>query len=113
MYYITINDEKRDELSYYCRNCGHVDTEIEGGCCILNTELKKGKQHFNHIVNKYTKLDPTLPRIFNLPCPNEKCSTNSTEKNEQTSREVLYMRYDDVNLKYLYLCCKCENVWTQ
>jgi hypothetical protein len=111
MYYIAINNEKADELSYYCRNCGHIDTDIEGGSCILNTEFKKGKQHFDHIVNKYTKLDPTLPRIHNLPCPNKECPTNSLDK--KIPREVLYMRYDDNNLKYLYMCCECENIWTQ
>jgi hypothetical protein len=113
MYYITINNENRDELSYYCRNCGHVDTDIKAGSCVLNTELKKGKQHFQHIVNKYTKLDPTLPRIYNLPCPNSACLTNAIEVDKRIPNEVLYMRYDDNNLKYLYLCCKCDNVWTQ
>ena len=28
---------------------------------------------FDQIVNKYTKFDPTSPRIYNLPCPNKNC----------------------------------------
>ena len=25
--------------------------------------------------------------------------------------EVIYIRYDDINLKYIYLCCKCNYSW--
>jgi DNA-directed RNA polymerase subunit M/transcription elongation factor TFIIS len=114
MYYISINPVKTDQLSYYCRNCGNTETQIEEGCCILNTELRRGDHHFEHIVNKYTKLDPTLPRIHNIPCPNLDCSSNIiTSSSPRTPREVLYMRYDDNNLKYLYMCCICDRVWTK
>lgn len=118
MYYIKIDDNKSTQLSYYCRNCGHQDSNIEnGGVCVVNTQLKKGTHHFEHIVNKYTKLDPTLPRVYNIPCPNTLCCTNIIQKqknkeNIDTSREVLYIRYDDSKLKYLYMCCKCDNIWT-
>lgn len=116
MYYIKIDDNNESQLIYYCRNCGHKDNNIEnGGVCVINTQLKKGTQHFEHIVNKYTKLDPTLPRIYNIPCPNELCASNTTQKKgdaSNTSREVLYIRYDDNKLKYLYLCCKCDTIWS-
>lgn len=116
MYYIKIDDNNESQLIYYCRNCGHKDNNIEnGGVCVINTQLKKGTQHFEHIVNKYTKLDPTLPRIYNIPCPNELCASNTTLKKgdaSNTSREVLYIRYDDNKLKYLYLCCKCDTIWS-
>ena len=116
MYYIKIDDENSSSLSYYCRNCGHKDVNVDDeGICVINTQLKKGTHHFEHIVNKYTKLDPTLPRVYNIPCPNTQCCTNKVEKNNEnndTSREVLYIRYDDNKLKYLYMCCKCDHYWT-
>ena len=130
MYYISINETDSNLLSYYCRNCGHVDDTVqEEGICILNTQLKKSQQKFNHIINEYTKLDPTLPRIYNIPCPNGMCSTNkhtitkassessssaslsSTADTPLTKAEVIYMRYDDANLKYLYICTTCDTVW--
>jgi hypothetical protein len=120
MYYISINEKDSNLLSYYCRSCGHVDdTLTEEGVCILDTQLKKGKQKFNHIINEYTKLDPTLPRIYNIPCPNKQCSTHGSGKaSEQSSggeetkkSEVIYMRYDDANMKYLYICTTCDTVW--
>ena len=29
-----------------------------------------------HIVNQYTKMDPTLPRVTHINCPNVNCSSN-------------------------------------
>ena len=111
MYYININENDSNKLEYYCRNCGHRDDTIEEeGGCVMDTSLKKGHQKFNHIVNKYTKLDPTLPRIYNVPCPNANCETNK-EHAEKKQREVIYMRYDDANLKYLYICVECDTLW--
>jgi aspartate carbamoyltransferase regulatory subunit len=74
----------------------------------MNTQLKKGEQKFNHIINQYTKLDPTLPHIFNMQCPNPGCKTNTESKG---STEAIYIRYDDANLKYLYMCVECDTVW--
>lgn len=109
MYYISINTENSNDLSYYCRNCGHIDPSIATeNLCVLNNQLKKGVQTFHHIVNKYTKDDPTLPRIYNIKCPNGDCTTNKTENNKA---EIIYMRYDDTNLKYLYICSTCDTMW--
>lgn len=108
MYYIKINEENENELTYYCRNCGHIDeTIVEEGVSVLNTQLKNGGQSFKHIINQYTKLDPTLPRIYNIKCPNIACKTNS----ENIPTEIIYMRYDDDNMKYLYICVTCDTIW--
>jgi len=109
MLYISIDENDTNKLIYYCRNCGEKDESItDEGVCVLNTQLKKGEQKFNHIINKYTKLDPTLPRIYNLKCPNGACKSNVDDKGHP---EVIYIRYDDNNLKYLYLCSECDNIW--
>jgi len=109
MYYISINDKNQNQLSYYCRNCGHVDETLASeNICVLNTQLKKGEQKYNHIINEYTKLDPTLPRLYNMECPKNTCETN-TDKSKKT--EVLYIRYDEENMKYLYMCSTCDTVW--
>lgn len=109
MLYISIDENDTNKLIYYCRNCGEKDESItDEGVCVLNTQLKKGEQKFNHIINKYTKLDPTLPRIYNIKCPNGACKSNVHDKGHP---EVIYIRYDDNNLKYLYLCSECDNIW--
>jgi DNA-directed RNA polymerase subunit M/transcription elongation factor TFIIS len=107
MYYIRINDSN-NSLVYYCRKCSNEDTTMTAqNICVSKTQIKKSQQSFNHIINKYTKLDPTLPRINNILCPNNDCITNTDNK----AREIIYIRYDDVNMKYVYLCSDCDTVW--
>ena len=107
MYYIRISADDSNKLIYYCRNCGHEDSALNvDNLTITNSQFKKSSSQFTHI-NKYTKLDPTLPRIKNILCPNAECLTNT--KNE--AREIIYIRYDDTNMKYIYLCSTCDTVW--
>ena len=108
MYYIRIDTEDPNKLVYYCRNCGNEENSLTTeNTCVLKTQLKKGQQNFTHIINRYTKLDPTLPRINRILCPNAECKTNT----EDEPREIIYMRYDEVNMKYIYLCSTCDVVW--
>ena len=114
MYYIGLDEDNSDKMIYYCRNCGYKDLEsTEEGSCVLKTWIKKNSLTFNHIINDYTKLDPTLPRIYNMKCPNDGCVTNTSEGDESKKipSEVIYMRYDDENMKYLYLCVNCNTNW--
>ena len=115
MYYIRISTEEENTLVYYCRNCGHEDTNLtKENICVSKTQLKKNEQKYNHIINEYTKLDPTLPRINTIKCPNSECSSNHVDDNQPTNlndREVIYIRYDDMNKLYIYLCAKCYTVW--
>jgi DNA-directed RNA polymerase subunit M/transcription elongation factor TFIIS len=110
MYYVSINENNSNLLSYYCYNCGNKDETLTTGLCVLNTKIKKNDQSFHHIINKYTKFDPTLPRIYNIPCPNEECATHKTD-DSRAENEVIYVRYDDINLKYLYICSVCDTKW--
>ena len=108
MYYIRISTEDQNKLIYYCKNCGHEDTIITNdNICVSKMQIKRGEQKYKHIVNKYTKLDPTLPRINTIKCPNAECPTNEGDEH----REIIYIRYDDINIKYLYLCAKCDFTW--
>jgi DNA-directed RNA polymerase subunit M/transcription elongation factor TFIIS len=110
MYYISIDEEDSNKLVYYCRNCGNEDSTISvENVSVSKVQLKKSEQEFSHIINKYTKLDPTLPRINTILCPNPECLTNTNSKDEQ--KEIIYIRYDDKNMKYVYLCSTCDTVW--
>jgi DNA-directed RNA polymerase subunit M/transcription elongation factor TFIIS len=109
MYYIRIDAENSNKLVYYCRNCGNEDSTLTvDNISVSKTQLTRSEQKFSHIINKYTKLDPTLPRINKIKCPNAECDTN---KSESVEREIIYIRYDDVNMKYVYLCSTCDTVW--
>ena len=110
MYYIKIND--RGELAYYCRNCGNDQTDFNGSIVTVSELIvdQQQTQSYAHLINQYTKYDPTLPRTNTMPCPNSAC----TEKHDKagTKPEIVYVRYDSVNLKYVYICCDCDTVWT-
>ena len=108
MYYIRLGAEDSSQLIYYCRKCGHEDATIAAGnACVLKTSFVGGEAQYGHIVNRYTKLDPTLPRTDTIKCPSQTCSSNA----EGAKQEVIYIRYDDTRMKYLYLCANCDMVW--
>jgi DNA-directed RNA polymerase subunit M/transcription elongation factor TFIIS len=108
MYYISIDPNDTNKLVYYCRNCGNLDDTLSvDNVTVSKSQLKKSEQEFSHVINKYTKLDPTLPRINKVLCPNPECSTNTKDE----AREIIYIRYDDKNMKYVYMCSTCDTVW--
>jgi DNA-directed RNA polymerase subunit M/transcription elongation factor TFIIS len=157
MYYIRLTDT--NGIVYYCRNCGHEnDTITIDSVVVSHTSLKSENTQYAHVVNKYTKMDPTLPRISTILCPNMECPCNrnhnptqyadraailGTSEEEAISgsgsapatvgavaavatvgtvgagsnaddavpREVIYLRYDDINMKYIYLCAVCNTIW--
>lgn len=112
MYYIAISEEDDNKLSYYCRNCGHTDKEYTDNFVGLQTENTHGDKIYNYTINEFTKRDPTLPRIYNKECINAECPTNhEKEDGRKKPAEIIYMRYDDSNLKYAYICVECDTVW--
>lgn len=110
MYYIRIDGENTNKLVYYCRHCGNEDQLLTvDNVTVSKTQIKRTEQKFSNIINQYTHLDPTLPRVNRIACPNADCDTNKTK--DPTEREIIYIRYDDVNMKYVYLCSTCKTVW--
>jgi DNA-directed RNA polymerase subunit M/transcription elongation factor TFIIS len=77
----------------------------------------------------YIKIDDNNPNSLNFYCRNcgevdtsynsnnitinktqfnKDCLTNTNNKNK---KEIIYIRYDDINIKYVYLCSTCQTVW--
>ena len=112
MYYISLDvpgsssSSESDQLLYYCRNCDKKEkmTSLDN-TCVYTTQIKSTKQQFHHIINKYTKYDPTLPRVDTIPCPNDACSS------KKSNPEVIYIRYDDEKQFSVYICTECDTVW--
>lgn len=63
--------------------------------------------YFSTVVNKYTYLDPTLP-CLSIACHNAECVTR---KDSDIKPEVLYVRYNDQDMEFLYLCRHCRHCW--
>lgn len=115
MYYIRINENDHNKLVYYCRNCGNVDDALSmTNLCVSKTKIRQNKQIYSHMINEYTKNDVTLPRTKTIKCPNQDCKSNKKKENEnenEAQQEVIYLRYDDINMKYIYMCVNCNTTW--
>jgi len=109
MYYIKINEETKN-LSFYCRNCGNESNAITKEELVFKTQYKDEDKDIKNILNEYSYLDPTLPRMNKIKCVNPECLTN-TDAEEEKNREIIYVKYDEVNLNYLYMCSTCKVVW--
>lgn len=96
------------ELLYACKNCGDtkhaVDTETKS--CILNTNYIDDQASYKQYVTPLVRHDPTLPRVRNLPCPSSACT-----RPKDADHEVIYIKYDYENLRFLYHCCHCGVFW--
>jgi DNA-directed RNA polymerase subunit M/transcription elongation factor TFIIS len=118
MYYTRVADgtDSPDMLKYYCLQCGHEKDVQTKYTRVMITNTTSSKQLASRYINKYTKLDPSLPRITTIDCPNVKCVTNPASHENNTEgdipkKDILYIRYDNVNMKFMYLCVHCDHVW--
>lgn len=113
MYYIKISEnegdeKKNDKLVYYCRFCGHEDINLDqSNFKVYKFESENKIKNKN--INEFTKYDPTIPHLTTIKCPNESCSCNKIENPDP--QDVLYIRYDDENMNYMYMCCLCDFKW--
>ena len=117
MYYIKLKEsgdesEHLNKLIYSCRQCNYEDKDLvvdKSLICVSKSYINKKQGNYKDIINEYTKLDPTLPQVKNVKCPNNDCDSNKEDKN--TEAKIVTIRYNDVDMKYMYLCCLCDNVW--
>jgi hypothetical protein len=100
-----LNEESK--LVYHCKNCDN--TEIPAGdtsLCVMDNSYIDDDTNYKQYMNKYLKYDPTLPRVNNIPCQNPKCN-----KPQNSPNEVIFVKYDFENMKYMYHCVYCEEFW--
>ncbi len=113
MFYIKVGEEQPHPLLYYCRNCGTEDSDLGSKeIYVSKVQVTNNEINYAHRINPYTKFDPTLPHVSNVPCPNEACACNKAVGEEgYQERDVILIRYDDTNLHYVYLCTHCDTIW--
>ncbi len=123
LYYIKISTDK-DRLIHYCRKCETEEAMPDdsiNSICVSKTHIKHNHSSFKHLINEYTKFDPTLPQINSIKCPNNECPSNidigvveskdDLPPPKSADNKIIYIRYDNENMKYLYLCVNCDFVW--
>lgn len=131
MLYITVqrNEGDKPTLHFTCKNCQYSEksdnfvqsipivqkqlTENSGlsdeteDTCVMNLSYIDDDGTFKQYQNEHIKYDMTLPRVRNIKCPK---NCKDRENNELNS-EVICIKYDPINLKFLYYCVSCENFW--
>ncbi len=119
MLYISLRPDDTKEgaplaLTYSCKHCGFAVTADSlaagvneaGGSAVLSTDYSDDQTTYKQYATPYIRFDPTLPRVNDIACPNELCT-----RTQDAPNEVIYVKYDPVNLKYLYHCTHCSCFW--
>lgn len=183
MVYTKINKET-NTLIHYCKKCNWEGDYLgdESNPLVFKKQYSNDFLAEQLYTNKYAIHDPTLPRISNIPCINEKCLTNLVFRDHKTfhlkhididglnayfqtlgiedtqytntiinekeaiieftegvktftdslnietsidglgekvviseykkpTREIIFIKYDPLNMKYLYICSTCNTSW--
>lgn len=106
MLYLQLDDSNK--LTYHCKNCL---LEVKAGdddarTCVLGRNYVDDETSYKQFVNRHIRHDPTLPRVNNIPCVNPDCN-----KPVDVPDEVIFAKYDPVNMRFLYYCNHCETFW--
>ena len=101
-------DAESQELRRVCRKCGFKEEDAKGGLVMEMMIQQKSSEGYKILLNEFTRKDPRLPHIRkNITCPNTGCDSNKGGKEP----DVIYIKYDVVNLMYLYICDICGEQW--
>jgi DNA-directed RNA polymerase subunit M/transcription elongation factor TFIIS len=93
-------------LQRLCRNCRYTENDEKGG--LVMEQSSETSEGYKILVNEFTRYDVRLPHIVKtLRCPEPACKTNQGE----AESDILYIKYDAANLKYLYICTGCGYQW--
>ena len=106
--FLYVDLDPENNLLYYCKNCSHkiIEKKENGSICVIQDNKVDDITRYSQFLNKNIKHDPTLPRVNNIKCTNPNCT-----KKEADNNEIIYVKYDFVNMKYMYLCCYCDHFW--
>ena len=98
---------ENNALVYTCRVCSHTEQDKEGGKIMEINLQEKESEGYKILINDFTITDPTNPHTNMIKCPNAECPSVKGSKES----DVVFLKYDQVNLKYVYICTNCKTSW--
>jgi len=102
-----MNIQPDGTLIWKCHSCG-IQERQEGGCLLLETLVQeRSSEGYRILLNEFTRQDATLPHVKTVKCPKGDCASNGGS----VERDVIYIKYDTINMKYLYICNVCGESW--
>jgi DNA-directed RNA polymerase subunit M/transcription elongation factor TFIIS len=96
--------DENESLINMCKACNNKSPIDETFKCCYRGNLKIDKTVLLS-TNKYISHDRTLPSIesnVNIQCNSPECDNKNS---------ILYIKYNDDDMKYLYICKNCGNTW--
>ena len=103
------NEEEKGRLYLACKKCGLSNPYNKNTCIYSNEYNLDLSETIND--NKYLNSDVTLPSIsgnVNIKCPNQTCESITDDK----PSDIIYIKYDNESMNYLYECKYCKQKWT-
>jgi len=99
--YIYLDDK---QLIYKCKHCNFSKSGNDSTYCVYRNDLQNKEKIslMNVVMNEFVPNDPTLPSITNDKIVCKECSNN----------DIIYIMNDTEDMKYTYICKKCNSQWT-
>ena len=95
------------KLMWKCLSCG-IEEEQAGGCLLVETLVQeRSSEGYRILLNEFTRQDATLPHVKSVKCPKPDCASNGPG----VERDVINIKYDTINMKYMYICNVCGESW--
>lgn len=105
MLYLEVTPEKH--LKTFCKNCNFTAIrQATSSIAISKKNFTSDANSFKAFMNPNIKYDYSLPRVNNVECPS--CQPKQRQSKDN---EVIYIKYDHDNMRYLYFCCHCDHFW--
>jgi predicted NAD-dependent protein-ADP-ribosyltransferase YbiA (DUF1768 family)/DNA-directed RNA polymerase subunit M/transcription elongation factor TFIIS len=108
--YLVMDNVEQNTLVRKCRNCGYNEVDTQGGLVMEMIVQEKSSESYKIQLNEFTHRDPCLPHLRkDISCPNPACGSNQGKQEP----DVIYMKYDPVNMLYIYICNVdgCGTTW--
>ena len=106
----TYTDVNTNQLYNACKVCSNVTPMDSDSKFIYKTNFDIDKSKILN-TNKYIANDITLPSIKNnknIKCVNSECKSIK----ENLPCNIIYIKYDTKNIKFMYICQHCGHKWT-
>ena len=97
------------DLKLHCRICDSITDYEYKAKPIIKRDYTNSYLSAKATTNPDIIHDPAIPRIrgAEIPCPISTCPS----KSPSVENEVLYIKYDAENLKFMYICKHCKHTW--
>lgn len=98
MLFTDIGENK--QLIFYCKNCNFREETEKKSQLVFDDNKVSDVMNYSLFLNDHIKHDSTLPHVNNIACTYKDCS--------KEKKDVIYMKYNFVDMNYLYFCCNCD-----